>query len=195
MDCGWTYLVKLQTFTCANNEKIATLREEACSTQNCSADCLTKASAKADILITAVKTVRLLDVDIHQNFRTLMEHKDFLSTWRRTCMHTRENDVFLPECFEDSHTNSTKRTIPCDVCENSHVFRESRCYENNVCTRRLTNLFLFDDDVTLGENIVFVLGSRDPFSLCFTFLSQLCDRLFIKTDWCWQSEQMDDEFC
>ena len=72
--------------------------------------------------------------------------------------------MFLPECFEDfSRTNATRRTIPCDVCENSHVFRESRCYENKVCTRRLTHLFLLDDGVNSGENIVFVLGSYDHF--------------------------------
>ena len=57
---------------------ISLLRQEACSgsihdlalipTQNCLADCLTKASAKADNLITAVKTGRLLDVDIHSDF-------------------------------------------------------------------------------------------------------------------------------
>ena len=59
-------------------------------------------------------------------------------------------------------TNTTRMTIPCDVCENSHVFRESRCYENNVCTRRLTHLFLLDDGgVIFGENLVFVLGSHD----------------------------------
>ena len=49
---------------------IAILRKEACSgsihdlahisTQNCLADCLTKSSAQADSLITAVKRVRLL---------------------------------------------------------------------------------------------------------------------------------------
>ena len=42
--------------------------------------------------------------------------------------------------------------------------RESRCYENNVCNCRLTHQFLLDDDVTLRENIVFVLGSYDHFS-------------------------------
>ena len=54
------------------------LRKGACSasihdlahipTQNCLADCLTKASAKADNLITAVKTGSLSDVDIHPDF-------------------------------------------------------------------------------------------------------------------------------
>ena len=65
------------------------------STQNCLADCLTKSSAKADNLITAVKTGRLFDVDTHPNFRTLKEHKAFLSTCCRTFMHTREKDVFF----------------------------------------------------------------------------------------------------
>ena len=82
---------------------ISMLRKEACSgsihdlahipTQNCLADCLTKASAKADNLITAVKTVELLEVDLHPNFRTLMEQNTFLSTWCRTFRHTREKDV------------------------------------------------------------------------------------------------------
>ena len=61
--------------------------------KNCLADCLSKASAKADNLITAVKTGRLLDVDIHPNFRTLMEHKAVLSTWCRTFTRTREEDI------------------------------------------------------------------------------------------------------
>ena len=83
---------------------ITMLRKEACSgsihdlahisTQNCLADCLTKSSAKAVNSITAVKTVRLLEVDVHPNFRTLMEHKAFLSTSCRTFMYTRENLFF-----------------------------------------------------------------------------------------------------
>ena len=54
---------------------------------------LTKSSAKADNVIAAVKKGRLLDVYIHPNFRTLMEHKAFFSTWCRTFMHTREKNV------------------------------------------------------------------------------------------------------
>ena len=42
-------------------------------TENCLADCLTKDSAKADNPITAVKTGKLLYVDIHTDFRTVME--------------------------------------------------------------------------------------------------------------------------
>ena len=81
---------------------VSMLRKEACSrgihdlghisTQNCLADCLTKASAKADNLITESEN---LEIVIHPNFRTLMEHKAFLSTWCRTFMHTREKDVFF----------------------------------------------------------------------------------------------------
>ena len=84
---------------------ISMLRKEACSrsihdlahipTQKYLADCLTKASAKADNLITAVKTGRVLHVEIHPNFGTIMEHKAFLSTWCRTFMHTKEKEVFF----------------------------------------------------------------------------------------------------
>ena len=67
---------------------ISLLRKEVCSgrihdlahipTQNCLADCFTKASAKADNLMPAVKTGRLLDVDIHPDCRTLVQLKAFL---------------------------------------------------------------------------------------------------------------------
>ena len=67
---------------------ISLLRKEACSgsihdlthisTQNCLADCLTKSSAKADSLITKVRIERVLEVDVHPNFRTPMEDKAFI---------------------------------------------------------------------------------------------------------------------
>ena len=71
-------------------------------TQMCLADCVTKASAKADNLITAVQTGILLDVDIHHVLRTLMEHKAFFSTWCRTFMYTREKDVFFLNALKNS---------------------------------------------------------------------------------------------
>ena len=106
---------------------ISMRRKEACSGSihelahipypSCLADCLTKASTKADNLIIAVKTGRWLDVDIHPDFRTLMEHKAFLSTWCRNFMHTREKEVFLPEHSNDLFcTNSPRKTISGDVC-------------------------------------------------------------------------------
>ena len=50
-------------------------------------------------------------------------------------------------------------------------------------------------DVNFGENIRFVLGSYDHFSLSVSpsFFSQLSDYVVTKTDWCSQSEQMDTE--
>ena len=84
---------------------ISMLRKEDCSgsihdlahvpTQNCSADFLTKTSSKTDNLIIAVKTGRLLDVAIHLDFRTLMEHKAFLSTWCRTFLFMRRKEVLF----------------------------------------------------------------------------------------------------
>ena len=89
---------------------ISMLRKEACSgsihylahipTQNCLADCRTMASAKADNLITEVKTVELLEVDIHPNFRTLLEQNTFLSTCR-TFRHTRVKDVFFLNALKE----------------------------------------------------------------------------------------------
>ena len=91
---------------------IAMLRTEACSgtihdlahisTHNCLADCLTKAPAKADNLLTAVRTGKLLEVDLHPNFGTLMEHKAFLSTWCTTFLHTNEKDVLLMNALKVS---------------------------------------------------------------------------------------------
>ena len=109
---------------------ISMLRQEACSgnihdlahipTQNCLADCLTKASAKADNLITAVQTRKLLDVDIHPDFRTLMEHNAFLSTWCKNTFTHKGIGSCLPEHSQDlSCTNSTRRTISGDVCGDS----------------------------------------------------------------------------
>ena len=173
------------------------LRKEACSEsihdlayipiQNCLADCLTKASAKAENLITAVKTGRLLDVDIHPNFRTIMEHKTFLSTWCRTFMHTREKNVFFLDALKISLslTSFKRRTIPCDVCESFRGLGESRRYENNVCTCRRTHLSIHRDD-----DIVHVHTRHNHFSQCLTFLlSQCCDHVDIKARPCLRDKQ------
>ena len=88
-------------------------------TQNCLADCLTEASAKADHLITAVKTRKLLDVDIHPDYRTFMEHEGLLVNHLviKNFMHTSEKEVFFQNTAQDLPcTNSPRRTISGDVC-------------------------------------------------------------------------------
>ena len=108
---------------------ISMLRKEASSgnihdlahilTQNCLADRFTKASAKADNLIAAVQPGRLIDVDIHPDFRTLMEHKAFLSTWCKTFLHTREKEVFFLNTSRFLLHKLPRRTISGDVSEDS----------------------------------------------------------------------------
>ena len=115
---------------------ISMLRKESCGgsihvlahipTQNCMADLLTKASAQAHNLVTAVKTGRLLEADIHLDFRTLMEHKAFLSTWCRTLMHTREKEVIFLNTLKISLAQTPRRTISGDVCAELGIPRSKR---------------------------------------------------------------------
>ena len=163
------------------------LRNSACSesihdlanipTQNCLADCLTKASAKAENLITAVKTGRLLDVDIHPNFRTIIEHKAFLSTWCGTFMHRREKNVFFLNVLKISLSPvSRERPFHAMCLRDFRGFRESRRYEYNVCTCRRTHLSIHRDD-----DIVHVHTRHNHFYERLTFLlSQCCDHVEIK---------------
>ena len=156
-DCGWIYLVKLQTFTWVTTARtihlpeqketihlISMLRKAACSgsihdlahipTQNCLSDCLTKASAKADNLITAVKTGRLLDVEIHPNFGTVMERGAFLSTWCRTFTHTQKRNMFLAPTLQEGpfhvmlvETNHTQEQKKQKVCDWNHFVVKRHC--------------------------------------------------------------------
>ena len=66
----------------ANSGRIADLAHV--STHDCLSDCLTKHSAKPDNLIKAVETGILPNVDAHPPFRTLTEHKAYLSQWLNT---------------------------------------------------------------------------------------------------------------
>ena len=60
-------------------------------------------------MVTAVRTGRLLDVDIHLNVRTLTELKAFLSTWCGTFMHTEEKNVSFLKAIEISLASFTRR--------------------------------------------------------------------------------------
>ena len=84
-------------------------------------------SSKADNLLTALQTEKWLDVDIHPDFGTLMEHKAFLSTWCKTFLHTREKEVFF-RSRSLLHKLSPRRTISGDVGGNSAA---------NDCSRRV----------------------------------------------------------
>ena len=232
---------------------ISMLRKEACSrsihdlahipTQNWLADCLTKASAKADNLITAVKTGRLFDVEIHVNFGTLMEQNGFLIYMVQDIYAHKGKGCFLPKCLEGFSYRLHKKhhsmwwlwrlTILKNrknqkVCDWNHLSLgvtvpakpalksdrdleltqprfstqmknvwawRTECYENNVYSRRLVHSLSLASDVDFGENIVSVLGPYDNFSFSVSlfFFSQPCDHVVIKTDWCWQSEQMEKE--
>ena len=56
--------------------------------EDCLADSLTKHSAKADELITAVLTGNLLNVHAHPPFRAMLQNKTFLVEWlARTTQH------------------------------------------------------------------------------------------------------------
>ena len=119
---------------------ISKLRKEACSgsihlahipNKNCLADCVTKASAKAENLITAVQTGKLLDVDSHPDFRTLMEHKAFLSTWCNTILHTREKEVF----FLNTLKISLKQTLQEGPFQVMFVGAQQPREQNELCTR------------------------------------------------------------
>jgi len=83
------------------------LRKEACSgsiadlshirTQWCIAGCLTKKSSNPQNLVGAVRQGVLKEADAHSPFRSLVEHKAYLTSWLPTvCSHVGfRHDVFL----------------------------------------------------------------------------------------------------
>ena len=180
---------------------ISMLRNETCSgsihdfarisTRNCLADCLTKSSTKADKLITAVQTMKLWKLTFIQTSElSWMTWHSCLHGVEHSCTHGRKKVFFLGE-LKISLTFSSRRTIPCIVCENFHGFWGSRCYEKDVCTRRLTHLFIHEDD----DNVHVHCRSK-RFSECLTFLfSQCCGNVDVKTRWSLQNQSFDEKFC
>ena len=107
---------------------------------------MTNASAKADNLITAVITGRLLDVDSHPNSRTLMEHKAFLSTWCRKFMHFGEAVAPSPPLPRGATARST-RSISFSAVSRP-VMRGNRSASNgalSACAGMPTNVCQWDD--------------------------------------------------
>ena len=157
-------------------------------TQNCLADCLTKASATADHLITAVKTEELLEVDIHPNFRILMEHKEFLlHCGGRLC--TQKKNVLVWNALKVSlvpdpqerpfhvmfvrkqHTQEPKQPM---VCDWNHLSL------SNVCQLNLPR------NVVMFWNWFSLILCRRRKRLKRTVWMLRKWRLFLQTHTCWE---------
>ena len=84
---------------------IQMLRKEACSggiddlshvrSEDCLSDCLTKHSAKPDNLIKASETGVLPNVDSHPLFRTMLQHRAYLSQWAHRNLDIPAEQSFL----------------------------------------------------------------------------------------------------
>ena len=84
---------------------IAVGRKEACSgniadlahvtTHDCLSDCLTKHSAKPENLVNAIKTGTLPTIDNHPNFRSLMQHRSYVTNWCNCFLSRKEGELFL----------------------------------------------------------------------------------------------------
>ena len=190
------------------------LRKEACSgnindlvqisTQNCLADSLTKASAKAENLITAVKTWRLWKL-------TVIQMSGHPWSTRPSCLPgvehfcTREKDVFFLNALRFPLT-PTQREGPFHVMfvRNQHTDEQQ---ELNMCefesqdATKITSASA-DSRINFSRTMRSLLVRTSCLCLvlmilsqCFTFFSQHCDHVIIKISWCWQGEQMDTEFC
>ena len=189
VDCGWTYLVmfRLTRRIIQLPEQKETihmtslLRKEACSgsihdiahipTQNCLAECVTKTSAKADNLITVVKAWRLLNVDIHPNFRNTHGAKAFLSTGRRICMQTRGQHVLFLNALKFSLA-PTPRERPFHVT----CVRNYTCSETQDATTRTSALvdsriYFSWTMASFGvRTLCLCVALMTIFPKCFTFL-------------------------
>ena len=158
---------------------ISMLRKEACSgsihdlahipSQNRFADCLTKASAKANNLITAVKTGRLLDVDTHPGFTTLVQ--GFLTYLIQNIHAHKGQGCSLLDCPKKSLAPTPQeRPFQVKFARTQHTEEQM---ELNMCELKrqdatnITSAFAdscIDDD--FGKTVVSVLGSCDIFALC-----------------------------
>ena len=109
-------------------------------------------------------------------------------------MHTTEKDVFSLNALKISLAPSP-REGPFDV-----MFVRTHTYFEYQDATKIA-FALADPRIHLSWTMVsFLLRTL---RLClvlmtilvFHFFSQRCDNVIIKADWCWQSEQMDAEFC
>ena len=156
VDCGWTCQVRLQTFTWGLTRRTWWRQQEqftylskkkqftwfpCCDMKPIQEVLMTLLTFQLRIVWQIAwrshrrwqtvwsqqwKQLGFLEVDVHPNFRNLMEHTAFLSTWCRTFILTGEKPVFFLNTWKFSLTSSTRRTIPCNVRERSSMDSESQ---------------------------------------------------------------------
>ena len=139
-----------------------------------------------------------VDVDVHPNFRTLMEHKAFLSTWCTTLMHTREKEVFfflnaLKISLAPTFQEGSFQVL---IVETQHVAsREGPFYVMFV----RTPMVFESQDATkitsaLADSFIYLFTKVMRLYMCMVVhcfilrFSQCCDNADIKAHWCLQSE-------
>ena len=128
---------------------IQTLRKESMSgsiddlahvkTEDMLADCLTKTSAKPDVLVKAVNHGVLPNVDTHPEFRSLLKHKAFLVAW--CCQNL--NDARDIVSFMDIDIQSTIQSTVQAYFANSSSFLATYIHPCIVGSNRRA---LHDDD-------------------------------------------------
>ena len=100
---------------------IQMLRKESCSgglddlahvrTEFCLSDCLTKHSAKPDVLIKAIETGILPHVDTHPPFRDLLKHRAYWSQWLHAHLRLPHTSfTFLAEPFKREQAYARRDT-------------------------------------------------------------------------------------
>ena len=221
VDCGWTCQVKLQIFTWGltrrtwwqQQEQFTYLSKNKQFTWFPCCDVKPVQEVFMTLLTFQLRIVWHIASRSHRRRQTIWSQHwkqwgywklTFIRTsglsWRtrHSCPHgvqhscTQGRELLLRKRLKDfSLTSSTRRTIPCNVCEDVQGFWESRCYKNNVCTRRLTHLFINEAD-----DILYVHCQRNHFPQCPTFLcSQCCGNVDVKTRWSLQSQSLDENIC
>ena len=152
--------------------------------------CLTKSSAKAHNLITAVNTGWLLEVGVHPNFRTLMEHKAFCEM-----RHT----IFLLSLTQSSFlqlSRSVSAPAPThDLDLGSSVWTlAQKSFIHPICTIPLTHSRLHG--VEHSSYLVWIWCGDDSwcFKLCFSDVRFIANQVR-ECVCCWSTQCKLCQFC
>ena len=100
-------------------------------------------------------------------FRTLMEHKAFLSKWCRTLKYTTEReDLFLNTLEISLAPTPQEGLFQAMFVATHHTQEQQELNRVSVCSRTLMHSISLASDVDFEENIVSVPGSHEPFLIC-----------------------------